>query len=555
LNLFKFSRLNREDVEKQLSTEKWLALVIICLMAVAVTGAYYWMFKPATGKLEFLRTSGRELVAESGSRVYLRGMNVAVYSGMSLDVVKEDDIGQIAGWGANSIRLALTYKLLEDDGAPFVYKQDGFSILDRVLDWCEKYRLYVILDLHAVQGRVAVYEYSRGGIEFWKNTQNQDRFIALWRAIASRYATRAVVAGYDLVNEPIVPDAEAYVSIVTRTIEAIRSVDKRHIIIVETIHGIVGKGALQDFVFVPVNDSNLMYSFHFYYPFQITHYYLPWRGRDIASYPGHRVTGGKLVRADFSIAVNGTNDWRRLAVEASPPKGAEAASVLLYSEKNSGTVWFDDIELREDSRSLDLPATGIKEDSFETWGDLRWVNWTSIPGTIVVRDSKVAHSGTRSLKIAKSIGETTIASRFFAVNSSAHYTLTAWIKTDQATGRNYLALKWYEKKVVEHFNQTHLEAEMEYAINFMNAHNVPIYAGEFGAQQNPNRNNDLNWVQDTVKTFEKYKFHWGYWCYLGGDQKGFPIVYGTRKPGVSDTIQNVEVLEILERYFKLGSFY
>lgn len=220
-----------------MSTNKWLALGIVCLMGVAVTGAYYWIFKPATGKLEFLKAAGRELVTESGYRVYLRGVNVAVYSGMSLDVIREDDIGQIAGWGANSIRLALTYKLLEDDGAPFVYKEDGFAVLDRVLDWCEKYRVYVILDMHAVQGRMAIYEYSRGGIEFWKNLQYQDRFTALWRAIAGRYAARAGVAGYDLVNEPIIPDAEAYVSIVTRAIEAIRSVDKRHIIIVETIMG------------------------------------------------------------------------------------------------------------------------------------------------------------------------------------------------------------------------------------------------------------------------------------------------------------------------------
>jgi hypothetical protein len=59
--------------------------------------------------------------------------------------------------------------------------------------------------------------------------------IALWRAIAARYRTRAVIAGYDLLNEPSFPVGrqrelvELYVRIAT----AIRSVDVGHVVFLE----------------------------------------------------------------------------------------------------------------------------------------------------------------------------------------------------------------------------------------------------------------------------------------------------------------------------------
>jgi len=56
----------------------------------------------------------------------------------------EEDIKTMAKWGANHIRLPLTYKTLTDkDGS---YLESGFDDIERVVSWCRKYGLYVVLD-------------------------------------------------------------------------------------------------------------------------------------------------------------------------------------------------------------------------------------------------------------------------------------------------------------------------------------------------------------------------------------------------------------------------
>ncbi len=66
--------------------------------------------------------------------------------------LSEEDIAFIAQTGANVVRLALNYRHFEDDAQPFEWKESGFARLDRAVRWCTAHNLYVILDLHAVQG-------------------------------------------------------------------------------------------------------------------------------------------------------------------------------------------------------------------------------------------------------------------------------------------------------------------------------------------------------------------------------------------------------------------
>jgi hypothetical protein len=133
---------------------------------------------------------------------------------------------------------------------PFTYLEAGFERLDKVLDWCEAQGIYVLLDLHAVQG------WQNGDWHcdnptrntlFWTQKSFQDRFYGLWKEIARRYKGRAVVAAYNLINEPLtnapfgryLPD-EQYIGdwqnfnrIYRETVQAIRSVDPAHIIMLE----------------------------------------------------------------------------------------------------------------------------------------------------------------------------------------------------------------------------------------------------------------------------------------------------------------------------------
>ncbi len=184
--------------------------------------------------------------------------------GMRANFITETDIQAIARLGFNSIRLPFNARLLEDPGTPFVYLDTGWAILDQALDWCEAHGLYVILDLHAAPGGQSGLTPSDPADKdslLWASADAQRRTVALWKAVAERYRDRTIVAGYDLINEPLPPRGEAdqLYDLTNRIVAAIREVDPYHLIVVE------GGRFSSDFSMFPGPVSgNQMYGFHMY---------------------------------------------------------------------------------------------------------------------------------------------------------------------------------------------------------------------------------------------------------------------------------------------------
>lgn len=160
----------------------------------------------------------------------------------------EADIAFIKSTGSTVVRLPLNYRHFEQDDAPFQYLESGFQRLDQAIAWCEKHGLYVILDLHSVQGWQNPDWHSDNGSRIsllWSQRQFQDRFVALWEEIARRYASNAAVAGYNVMNEPVTgaPDGHyAYEyktdwdiinAIYRRVVTAIQKIDPHHLIFLE----------------------------------------------------------------------------------------------------------------------------------------------------------------------------------------------------------------------------------------------------------------------------------------------------------------------------------
>ena len=103
----------------------------------------------------------------------------------------------------------------------------------------------------------------------------QDRYVALWQEFALRYANRAVIAGYDILNEPCSnneigdypwnissnyrPRWDRMNSLFRRVVSEIRKIDSRHIIFLEG-----DNYAKQFFGFEKPFDDNLAYSSHNY---------------------------------------------------------------------------------------------------------------------------------------------------------------------------------------------------------------------------------------------------------------------------------------------------
>ena len=179
--------------------------------------------------------------------------------------VRERDIELIAEWGFNSIRLPFHYQFFSPIDSPGIFVDDGFRIIDSLLVWCKRNNLYLILDMHCAPGgqNAGNISDSDGAAKLWTIASNQQRTIEIWRYIAEYYANEEWIIGYDLLNEPVLPDGytntdlkNLYVQIKT----AIREVDPNHIIFIE------GNWYATNFSgLTPKFDSNMVYAFHKYW--------------------------------------------------------------------------------------------------------------------------------------------------------------------------------------------------------------------------------------------------------------------------------------------------
>ncbi len=183
--------------------------------------------------------------------------------------ITPDDIRYIKKTGANSIRIPFHYKLFtREDYMGSDDPQRGFRIFDRVLDWCRKENLYVILDMHCAPGGQTGDNIDDGyGYPFlFEDPASRQLLVKIWADIAARYRNDRVIIGYDVLNEPIahyfdVAKLNPYLEpLYKEVVAAIRKTDKNHLVFLG--------GAQWDSnfkIFGKPFDDKLVYTFHKYW--------------------------------------------------------------------------------------------------------------------------------------------------------------------------------------------------------------------------------------------------------------------------------------------------
>ena len=168
--------------------------------------------------------------------------------------IGEADIAAIADAGFNVVRVPLNHRDFACDGSP------GWALVDRLLDWCETHGVYAVLELHSAPGGQTQFFISDPErVLLWDSADARDRTVAVWTALARRYAGRSIVAGYDLLGEPMPPKPSDVVDLYRRIVAGIRAVDPGHMLIVE------GTDYARDFSMLTAPlDPNQIYSFHLY---------------------------------------------------------------------------------------------------------------------------------------------------------------------------------------------------------------------------------------------------------------------------------------------------
>ncbi len=208
---------------------------------------------------------------------YMRGVNLGGwysqcdYSKDRLEnFIKEEDFAVIAGWGADHVRMPVDYNIFEDESGNYI--ESGFDYVQRVIDWCEKNGLNMVLDLHKTAGYSFDDKEDENG--FFDNEAMQDRFCRLWEEFARRFGKYSDRVAFELLNEVTEKKySPIWNAIAARCIDRIRAICK-------DVKILVGSYFWNDYNTVealdPPRDENVVYNFHCYSPMLFTHQNAAW---------------------------------------------------------------------------------------------------------------------------------------------------------------------------------------------------------------------------------------------------------------------------------------
>lgn len=183
--------------------------------------------------------------------------------------------------------------------------------LDTALPLCERYGIMVVIDLHSPPGgKTTQSGYVGSDDRLFTSRECQDRFIDIWKKMATRYKNSKAVWGYDLVNEPVESLVEEgcddWQALAERTAKAIRSIDQQRAIIVEPAAW-GGPDGLRDFA--PIDVPNVVYSVHMYIPHEFTHQGVHGQGKEFI-YPG-TINGRQWDKTKLEQALQPVVDFQK----------------------------------------------------------------------------------------------------------------------------------------------------------------------------------------------------------------------------------------------------
>ena len=241
-----------------------------------------------------------------------------------------------SAYGFNSIRLSVK--------ADYFDAPEGFVWLDQRVRDAKKYKLKILLDMHIPTGGAQQdYQPSEANRAFWTLPEIQGRFLATWKKIAARYATSTAIWAYDLMNEPASRDVNQVSILLQHVRDAIREVDKNHILILQPIQQYDG-AYRESYVYPPVRDDKLAYSVHFYRPYGFTVQHVPWGISDqrvIERYPATSTYDGDWDAARVGQELE--DSGLRAARVAQVPAVIGEFGAVFHAELRGQYFWINDV--------------------------------------------------------------------------------------------------------------------------------------------------------------------------------------------------------------------
>ncbi len=499
-------------------------------------------------KTQFVHVEGKDLVDEKGNLYRIKGMNFGnnVWQNPKTPTLThhdKDSYKELQELGFNTVRFYLNYRLFEDDANPYVYKEEAFEWLDQNIEWAKEHNIKLILNMHVPQGGFI----SASSVSFWDNEENSERYMALWKEIARRYAKEPVILGYGLMNEPFVPklktteeSLELYYELIEELVAKIREVDDNHVIFVERPYGIVSADKTVNYAwgdtgsFRRISDSNTVYEFHFY---------------EYTNFTGQEALGKKFERpwyyGDDSIALmSGKRDYSDICRTNSLKeydskcggwqymesvlynteefKDANVSYVMLNFEdlQKEATLYIDDIVVKE----YDSDGKWIRDVYKYSFDDVTACSgWDFGMGTggKCTYVQNIGHDAQGCEMLTQIGGSYRIYKNeslynYFPIKKGHKYQVTFWLRMEN--GQNISVqpgLQLINVEKVYALDEEFLKNKLSVYIELGEKYGVPIYIGEFGTTSHimGNKYGGEKWVQDVLDILNKNKMHYSYHDY------------------------------------------
>ncbi len=230
------------------------------------------VMRAAVGLTELAQWQSPEAVWDAG----FRGVNIHSES-------LSTNLQALAEYGVKVVRLgacggAQDFRyLLDREGTSPLVDVNMINRLKSSLKRMGEYGFYVILTLSNLPGRLFFTEGDVYDRRLWQDPSLQDRLVEMWVRLARELGECPNVLGYDLINEPCLPE-ESHLSwfqegsadsvphlnrLYRRLVDSIREVDTERLLVIESSNW--GNPLTLEHI-EPIDDPRIAYSFHMYTP-------------------------------------------------------------------------------------------------------------------------------------------------------------------------------------------------------------------------------------------------------------------------------------------------
>ena len=182
--------------------------------------------------------------------------------------IGKQDFEDIKSLGVEIIRIPIFFEEFSSGKPDYKIEEWLFKCIDNAVEWCTELKMYMIIDFHNdCDGKSKT------------KPDVEDMLLKIWPQIAERYKDSSEYVLYEVMNEPhlksgnISADVSKWNKIQGNVLKKIRSIDKKHTVIVgaEDWNSVTNLLNLVDY-----DDDNIIYNFHDYSPFLFSHQGATW---------------------------------------------------------------------------------------------------------------------------------------------------------------------------------------------------------------------------------------------------------------------------------------